>query len=140
MTTGSFEPTLAEIEQMIDNDKAQLAALSEETPLELAMRIANNNPDVYGLQDYGNHPKSIKEHKAKLGSEWTPRDALISALRDIDSGAVKMDHVIIIGGRLDEDANTATTFYNATPNRYYLHGLIGDFTRRLTNKDVTGDF
>jgi hypothetical protein len=50
--------------------------------------------------DYSSHPPSIAEirsDKTGKGSDWTPRDALIALLRDIDSGAVDLQAVFIAG-------------------------------------------
>lgn len=47
--------------------------------------------------NYKDHPKSITEIKANKerdGSLWTPRDALINILRDIDEGR-KIDNLVI---------------------------------------------
>lgn len=93
--------------------------------------------------DYSNHPQTIGEIKSdKTGSssDWTPRDALISALRDIDSGTIKPEHCLIIFGKVDENGATHTNFYNCTPNRYILMGLLEDHKRRLTVRDATGEY
>lgn len=93
--------------------------------------------------DFSNHPLSIaeiKSDKTRNGSDWTPRDALISALRDIDSGAANPSDLLILTGRIDEHGATHTCYYNATANRYIMQGIIGDFLRRLAVKDAGGDF
>lgn len=49
--------------------------------------------------EYSNHPPSITEIKAERSSkseDWTPRDALIKTLRDIDNGVRKPDSLIVM--------------------------------------------
>lgn len=46
-----------------------------------------------------NHPVSITEARAERGSDgslWTPRDALISILRDIDEGRLEPSDLVIV--------------------------------------------
>lgn len=48
--------------------------------------------------DFKDHPLSITEIKSdrtNLGSDWTPRDALIALLLDIDSGARDVQSIFI---------------------------------------------
>lgn len=95
------------------------------------------------MTDFADYPKSISEiksDKTQDGGDWTPRDALISMLRDIDSGELSPDFAILIFGKLDENDATHTYFANATPNRYILMGLLEDFKRRLIVKELTGEF
>jgi hypothetical protein len=58
------------------------------------------------MDDFSKHPKSITELRAQRtqrASDWTPRDALIELLRDIDSGAVTVDALVIIGRQIEGD-------------------------------------
>lgn len=94
-------------------------------------------------QDFSDYPKSItelKSDKTQRGGDWTVRDALISALRDLDAGIISADYCILILGIVEDDDSTCTYFYNCTPNRYILHGLVGDLQRRLIVKECTGEF
>lgn len=61
-------------------------------------------------EDFSNHPKSIGEIRAEKNwnlTDWTTRDALITTLRDIDSGKIKPDNLFIFmtwdtpGGGID---------------------------------------
>ena len=76
------------------------------------------------MDDFSNHPKSLTEirgEKSGNGSQWTPRDALISVLRDIDSGALDVSGVIV--AYFDEKTDTA--FYSqSTKDRYTALGLL----------------
>lgn len=49
-------------------------------------------------EDFSEYPKSIAEARANASAnaaDWTPRDALIAMLRDIDSGKVHPDALVI---------------------------------------------
>lgn len=47
------------------------------------------------MNDFKDYPKSITEAKATSIDEWTPRDALINTLRDIDEDKIAPDTVVI---------------------------------------------
>ena len=50
-------------------------------------------------QDFSQHPKSITEMRAEREEDakiWTPRDALISALRDLDEGTIQTDTLLVM--------------------------------------------
>lgn len=79
--------------------------------------------------DFSNHPHSISElrgNKKRDGSEWTPRDALISALRDLDSGEVKPTSIVIIAGTMEDNNTYRCTYYQSTRNNWEMLGLIED--------------
>lgn len=66
--------------------------------------------------DYSKHPPTINEIKSDKtdnGSDWTPRDVLISLLRDIDSGKVKLDAVFIAGLVPGTHPNAVRPFFSA---------------------------
>lgn len=67
---------------------------------------------------YADHPKSITELKAskdEKGSTWTPRDALIAALREIDNG-MKINMIVIASAWQDEKGEIVTGYRQAYPN------------------------
>lgn len=93
--------------------------------------------------DFSNYPKSITEikgEKTQDGSKWAVRDALISVLRDLDSGQINPDQIIIIVGEIHPDGVTKTNFYNRTDNRYVFQGLLIDVFQRLTVAEAGGEF
>lgn len=50
------------------------------------------------MTDFSDHPESVAERRAAIARDcklWTPRDALISVLRDIDSGAIDPDTLVV---------------------------------------------
>lgn len=73
-------------------------------------------------ENFANHPESItalraaKEHD---GSKWTPRDALIAALRAIDNGVIAPDMLAIVHA-----GPRGISYFNATPNIFELVGLL----------------
>lgn len=78
--------------------------------------------------DFKDHPKSIAEIKANKehnGSTWTPRDALISLLREIDSGETKVTMLIIGYSYEDKDDPTygVTNYVNSCPSAIHSWGL-----------------
>lgn len=78
--------------------------------------------------DFKDHPKSITEIKAlksHSGADWTPRDALIAALRDMDSGDLKPKTLIICcdNGEPIDDKIT-TRYYNSSPTRVETIGIL----------------
>lgn len=92
------------------------------------------------MTDYSNHPPSITEIKSDRtnnGADWTVRDALIAALRDLDSGNITPDCCVLIFGKKFNDSTVETKFYQKTLNRYELRGLVVDFEHRLLIHDVT---
>lgn len=72
-----------------------------------------------GGDDFSDYPKSVNELKASNADDaakWTPREAIISVLRDIDSGKRSVHAVVIVTVELKEDGNTVTNYVNAVPN------------------------
>lgn len=76
--------------------------------------------------DFSKMPESIAEIKANRASKaslWTPRDALISALRDVDSGKLNPFVAFIVLGNSDpETSGTYTSFFVAGKNNYEIVG------------------
>lgn len=51
------------------------------------------------MTDYSNAPTSITEAKAIRAddaAQWTPRDALVSMLRDIDAGSLEPTELVLL--------------------------------------------
>jgi hypothetical protein len=66
--------------------------------------------------DFSSHPKSIAEIKASKagdGALWTPRDALISALREIDSGNIDPSDLIVVMRLKQPDSGVVRSFTSA---------------------------
>ncbi len=79
------------------------------------------------MTDYSDHPPSVTElrsNKDEDAATWTPRDALITALRDIDSGKENPTCLVIIMGSIKDSGTIAPTNYVASPNNYVTVGLL----------------
>lgn len=86
--------------------------------------------------DFSNHPASISELRAKKdrsGAMWTPRDALIDGLRDIDNG-LKVDAVVICFRQHDDGATV--TFAQASPDPATAVGVWQIAGHRLMKGDM----
>jgi len=78
-------------------------------------------------ENFADAPVSITEARStKLhdGRYWTPRDALIAVLRDIDGGKIKVKNVAICLTVEAEDGDTATEHLAAYKSRLELLGTI----------------
>lgn len=66
--------------------------------------------------DYSDHPLSIteiKSDKTNRGSDWTPRDALIALLRDIDSGKRDVQGIFIAARVAGAGEGACRPFFSA---------------------------
>lgn len=91
-------------------------------------------------ENFANAPLTINELRAeKDGSsaKWTLRDALISALRDIDSGKVNAIRGVIVLSAAGEDGrHNETRFYSATSSVIEAYGLMMRATQMM-GRDLT---
>lgn len=79
---------------------------------------------VVSDEDFSKYPKSVGEARSEASeraSDWTPREALISMLRDIDSGKVKTDALVICFRRPD---GQKPGFVIASPDPLVTLGLL----------------
>lgn len=86
--------------------------------------------------NYKDHPKSITEIKANKerdGSLWTPRDALINILRDIDEGR-KIDNLVICFSEEIDYDNKYTQYASSCKDYYTQIGLITAVLAVMTRK------
>ncbi len=88
-------------------------------------------------QIYADAPRTITEIRSdKTGNskDWTPRDALISILRDIDSGAIAVEQVVIVFATKEGDAAWKTRARCAGKfSTYECMGLVSDTLWRMHN-------
>jgi hypothetical protein len=71
------------------------------------------------MDDFSNAPVSITEARSERTrdqADWTPRDALISLLRDIDGGKVDVDTLFMAYRKRAEDGNGRVSFSAAGPD------------------------
>lgn len=86
------------------------------------------------MDSYAEHPVSLTEARANREEDsrrWTPRDALISLLRDIDSGKINPNALVAVCRWLDGEGVYHTTFVNATPDIHVAMGLLARGQFRL---------
>jgi hypothetical protein len=81
------------------------------------------------MDDFSQHPQSVQEirsFRSRNGADWTPRDALIELLRQIDKGEADPNALVICWGEVDPKDPTAgyTTFSSACPNGIVALGLL----------------
>ena len=79
------------------------------------------------MTDYKNHPPSISElraYKTEDAADWTPRDALIAALRHIDEGKQEPTCLVVVMGGVDESSTVMPKCYVSSPNKYVTIGIL----------------
>lgn len=93
--------------------------------------VAVFDPEIgvtFEPETFAGTPLSVAEHRANReedGSLWRPRDAVISFLRDLDSGEIKNVDAVFIAFRMRGEGNaTVTKFRQATPDYHTALGLI----------------
>lgn len=83
---------------------------------------------MQNVDDYSKAPQTISEiraHRDGLGSAWTPRDALVRMLRDIDNGIVAPDALVILYREPGATPQTHyTNFYIACANFHEAIGIV----------------
>jgi hypothetical protein len=89
-------------------------------------------------EDFSNHTVSIGEAKAAKHHDaalWTPRDVLIKALREIDSGEIKPDHVMLVFATVDVDGDTEQTYFRSVPSTFYSVDMLSAAIHDTFRKD-----
>ena len=79
------------------------------------------------MTDYKDHPPSVSELRSEKTNDaavWTPRDALIAALRDIDGGKQEPNCLVIIMGMIDDSSIVMPVSYVSSPNKFVTAGLL----------------
>lgn len=92
--------------------------------------------------DFADHPRSlaeVKSDRAGTACLWTPRDALISLLRDIDSGKVDPDTLIICWRpkpETDEQGRVgvAACFVSAGKDPHVTTGLLMSTIQKINRQ------
>lgn len=78
-------------------------------------------------EDFADYPRSVNELRGTdNAADWTPREALVSLLRDIDSGVVENIDAVVICYRHkgDKPGATRTHFVNAGPDVHVAMGMM----------------
>jgi hypothetical protein len=129
----------------LDSDHTGNFTLSLEDGIELGL-VAEDAPGVAYPESFANQPVSILEeraNRAKGGADvWTVRDALLAALRDLDSGknmpeGFVVDEIQIIMVATGPEKDTAFRYYRRVKS--LLSGLgILDTARFDTHREAQG--
>lgn len=86
-------------------------------------------------QDFSNQPESITEAVSRRTGDprkWTPRDTLIAALREIDSGELEnVDAVTVCIRENHGEEGTYTRFFNMGPDVQTSLGLLEMVKRKM---------
>jgi hypothetical protein len=95
--------------------------------------VSINPPDV----NYADHPPTIGElrsDRSDCASDWSPRDLLISVLREIDSGALNLDALVLVYRKRCESPNKVHRpgYRVATPDIYTTLGMLSAASFKLT--------
>lgn len=85
--------------------------------------------------NFADYPESVAELKCDNGAGWSPRDALINLLRDIDSGKIAPKSLVICGYEVLGKGRTATFFRNASPTIQDAVGLMEVAKADMLRKD-----
>lgn len=91
------------------------------------------------FENFKDHPVSVAEvrsDKSQSASDWTPRDALVATLRDIDSGKLSVEAIVIcmrIPGA--KPGATSSAFKAASPDPHITLGLLTRITQQILNED-----
>jgi hypothetical protein len=78
-------------------------------------------------EDFSKAPPTISEARAKRSGnaeDWTPRDVLVHVLRQIDSGELVLDDVIVISVRAYPDGDDQIVINSNTPTRTRQAGVV----------------
>lgn len=84
-------------------------------------------------ESFKDYPRSVKDARSdKTGEakDWNPRDVLIDALRDIDSGKIVPDALMVVYRHRQADGTTGTGFSAASPDGYTTCALF-DYGKRV---------
>lgn len=77
--------------------------------------------------NFADYPKSLSEiaaDKADDCRKWTPRDLLISLLRQIDSGEQKPVSLVIVGLEKDEDGSDVSSLWLSQASKTLAVGML----------------
>lgn len=84
-------------------------------------------------EDFSTAPRSIGELRSDRSlspADWSPRDVLVSTLRDLDSGAIKPTDLVVLwrDPKTQRDATPRPAFRWAGQDSHILIGMMTDLT------------
>ena len=89
-------------------------------------------------ESFADHPSTIGELRSdRSGSahDWTPRDALVAALREIDSGRWCPDVLIVGCGDKQQGGSRSVKSFVSSPDSMITKGLAASLLDRVTTGD-----
>lgn len=78
--------------------------------------------------NFASHPQSVgdlRAGKSNLANDWTARDVLIDTLREIDSGEIAPDVLVVMYSDQKADGVRGTGFAVASKCKFLTLGLFG---------------
>lgn len=84
------------------------------------------------MDNFANAPPSITElrsDRTKKATDWTPRDCLVSILRDVDSGKLTIEQIAVVIIEKDDDEKIKDSISVAGP--YTTFALIGMLQQQI---------
>jgi len=82
--------------------------------------------------DFSDYPQSIGESKNSM-AEWTPREMLINLLRDIDTGEIDPDEMLIVfrPRHIDTRMPERVRFRQTGKDIHLVLGMVEDYKMKL---------
>ena len=91
------------------------------------------------MDDFANYPESVAERRSdasRKASDWSPRECLISVLRQIDRGEIDPKGLIVCWCEVDDKAGVSETSFRASmPNPLLSQGLLLRTAQIITAPD-----
>ncbi len=81
--------------------------------------------DDYG--SFADHPETIGERRADRAENaalWSPRDVLVSVLREIDRGEIAPDALVVVHRQKMAPGDTRTRHSVSSPDMHVTLGLL----------------
>lgn len=82
-------------------------------------------------------PNEFAERRAEDSGDcrlWTPRDALLAALRDLDKGEINPERLVIHFSERVDDVTVGYHYYAANVNTMEHAGLLSMCLQRVTSR------
>ena len=116
-------------EALTANSDSEAEAISKVVQeLEAAIIVEVEGHLVQAVErNFAEQPVSITEARAsrsESGSDWTPKDCLLSVLRKIDGGDLKVDNLVVVYSQDHEDGLVNTGYRSACRSYYNTVGLL----------------
>lgn len=83
--------------------------------------------------NFAKYPASISEITGETTAEWSPRDALINTLRDLDSGKINPSSLIIGWTEPTETATPDWRYAMSVKNRFEMIGALMNIIKHFTD-------